>query len=334
MSKHLFIIALMLSLINCVSGCSTLYGNDPRNVVGMMNPKKIHDRNSSDVRIKSAAAIPVDDYYNALTLAHSPYTEGKIPTQNQSNIDNYVKEGVGLVNTYCRQWFRNLSDAQRAYARGKSDFNVIQQLGTALIGVTGASSIVTAVYGATNTAISGLAENYSDAYLVTPTTNNVENRIFEALEAREVEITAKNKFTHFKDAYNALEEYAAICTYSKAQLIVDSFTSDEEKKVEIKPSGAIKISASATILQAQESSRVDTLHKSIIALTDQEAIVLTSNPPVDITDDLTKVINLVDPENRRASNGGAARKILDMLLVYTTKNEDQIKAWEKTLLKQ
>ena len=48
----------------------------------------------------------------------------------------------------------------------QKDFNIIRQLGTALLGIGSASSSIVAVYGAANTAYSGIVETFSREKIV------------------------------------------------------------------------------------------------------------------------------------------------------------------------
>lgn len=207
------------------SGCSAIEqaSTDHKET---LNPKKIHGiiSNPNDTRkelINFATNLPIDDYYQALNLAKTNYSNSGYQQASQDAIVNYINEGVGLVNTYCSRWFNKLDDKSRILAYNDNNINVITQLTTALLGVGGASNKIVATYGAATTAYAGMSDNYNAAFLVAPTTSKVRKHIVSAMQSYADELKTKAPSMQFKEAYTSLEDYANLCTHAKAKEIID-----------------------------------------------------------------------------------------------------------------
>lgn len=218
-----FVVATSVSL----SGCS-IFGSRKDDIASVLNPRKIHDAYDQDSKAYQAGQIPVADYYDALELARSKYArkEGSgtagFSQADQPLVVNYVSEGIGLVDAYCRRWFQGLDNTSRLLAYQNKNINVITQLGTALLGLGGASSALVTGYGAANTAYAGASENFNSAFLVAPTASKVKDHIESVLASEAQALRADAAKLQFKEAYTRLERYADLCTHARAKEIVDS----------------------------------------------------------------------------------------------------------------
>jgi hypothetical protein len=195
---------------------------------GLLNPPKLHGAYDKDNAAYKAAQVPIDDYYHALDLAKSTYTvdsSGKttaVTIADQNKIKNYVSEGIGLTDAYCRRWFQSLDDMQRLLAFEDKNVNVISQLGTTLLGIGKANANIVTGYGASNTAYAGFSENFNSAFLVAPTAAKVREHIESAMKAEAVQLRTDSASLNFKEAYTRLERYASFCTYAQAKEIVNT----------------------------------------------------------------------------------------------------------------
>ncbi|WP_139330755.1 hypothetical protein [Sphaerotilus natans] len=191
-----------------------------------MNPPKIHGANDEKDLSKNAEKIPVDDYFNALRLAQPIYREKSIelPQNNQAAIENYVSEGIGLVDSYCSRWFRKIDDLSRLLNYQSENLNVITQLGTTLLGIGTANANFITGYGAATAAIAGMSNNVNSSFFATPTASKVQRHIENLMkdEATALKSAAKNNQLNFKDAYTRLEKYADLCTHARAKEVVES----------------------------------------------------------------------------------------------------------------
>ena len=209
--------AIIILLSLHISACSLI---NPKG--NLFNPPDIHNSNSGDARALEAQKIPIDDYYRALILAKQTYT-GDTTCSNSINcitsappevVDNYVNEGIGLVDSYCLRWFDNLEELQTRVNYQSSNINIIRDLGTALLGLGNANSVIVTAYGAGNTAYTGAAKNFQDTFLLAPNTSSVKPRILEIMSVQANNLREKlddGSYT-FKQAYVDLEKYASICT--------------------------------------------------------------------------------------------------------------------------
>lgn len=217
---------VVLSLL-FVGGCSSL-NKQKDDVAALLNPRKIHGSFDVSGKAYKAAAIPVDDYYHALDIARSKYETDSngvgqaVSPSDQSAIVNYVSEGIGLVDAYCRRWFQGLDDTNRMLAYQNKNINVITQLGTTLLGIGNASASLITGYGAANTAYAGLTENFNSAFLVAPTASKVKEHIESIMATEGESLRTASARLNFKQAYIRLERYADLCTHARAKAIVDS----------------------------------------------------------------------------------------------------------------
>ncbi|MEN9869000.1 MAG: hypothetical protein RL748_4590 [Pseudomonadota bacterium] len=228
-----------------LSGCTLV---NTRETSSLLNPHKIHeDRNVLRKDAHRAALIPIEDYYKSLQLAKTTYegdanavTEFKMA--NQKYVVNYVNEGIGLVNSYCRRWFQEIDDTQRLLTLQDKNVNVISALGTALLGIGKANANVITGYGAANVAYTGYSDNINTTFLVAPSTTRVKEHI-EVLMNAEAEKLLKettDNQVNFKQAYTRLERYASFCTHSQARQIVNNAL--EVTQTELGQNGRIKTS--------------------------------------------------------------------------------------------
>ncbi len=211
------------------AGC-TSFSEKKEEIAGLMNPYKLHAENNRGSEAYKASRIPVEDYYHALNLAKTKYMANasndvdRVVVAEPKYIQNYVLEGIGLSDAYCRRWFQSLGEVQRMLSFQKDSANIISQLGTTLLGVGGASPAIVTSYGAANTALAGFSDSFNSAFLVAPTSEKVQMHIESVMrdEAKSLILDSRRKDFNFKEAYNRLEQYAGICSYSRAKEIVDS----------------------------------------------------------------------------------------------------------------
>jgi hypothetical protein len=208
--------ALLLGIV-VLSGCSNQDGLVRR----LENPTQLHGDDDfpqlQDLpkdRKPVVSAIPVDVYLKAMKAAYRRPAD-------QQRLRAYVDAGVALSDAYCTRWFRRLDDAQRRITFAQNNFNVVRQLGTALIGVAGLSSDTTTVYGALNTAIEGVNANINEALFLAPDTALIKRRVTEAMADRAHQLKSSNRPTNFADAYVQLERYADMCTFVSARQYVN-----------------------------------------------------------------------------------------------------------------
>jgi hypothetical protein len=217
----------MSVVVGALSGCSH-FEKSRDDTAALMNPTKIHTAYSTDSDAYKASKIPVDDYYHALQVARTTYATDasgnvtKVTKADHEAVENYVDEGIGLVDAYCLRWFQRLDDMNRLLDYQNKNVNVITQLGTALLGIGKASSNVISGYGAANTAYAGASENFNSAFLVAPTAARVKDHIQSVMRDEATALRSDAATLDFKQAYTRLEQYADLCTHTRAKAIVDT----------------------------------------------------------------------------------------------------------------
>jgi hypothetical protein len=192
---------------------------------GLFNPPTIHASDDAAAAASIAGQVPVDQYYAAVKNA-----QAKAATDPEIGI--MVDKGVGLVSAYCLRWFQRLDDSQRRFAMQQKDFNIIRDLGTALLGIGGANSTIVGTYGALNTAYTGIAENFNEAVLAGPTTAKIKSQMMDMLNQSEKQLRADAvaKSLTFTQAYNRIELHADTCTYSTVRNLLDATLNKTDAK--------------------------------------------------------------------------------------------------------
>mgnify|MGYP000868704208 FL=1 len=278
MLKQLLRCATLALLTAATAGCSSL---SPKGID--VNPVAIHKASPSQVvstatgtvtSAVQAELVPVQAYYTALTAARS--ATGSATT---TAIRDYVDAGITLVNSYCLRWFQSLSERDVVKSFEDGNFNVIRQLGTALLGLGKANTYFVTTYGATNTAYEGISKNFSDAFLIAPNSRKVKAQVMSLLDAREKELleTAKAPRT-FAEACRRLERFADLCTHSTAKEIVNNAldqskaTAEDDGRITLSPtSDAINRAttqavATANVAKAAAEASVQPLKESVKTL--------------------------------------------------------------------
>jgi hypothetical protein len=201
---------LAVAVAFALAGCMT------DRTKSLFNPPGVHASDDAASAASTAGQIPVTHYYDALKSVQGQTTAGG------NAIANYVDKGIGLVSAYCLRWFQRLDDTQRRHAMQQKDFNIIRDLGTALLGIGGANSTIVGTYGALNTAYSGIAENFNEAILAGPTTSKIKSQVLDMLKQSEDKLRSDATNLSFTQAYIRIELHADTCTHSTVRSLLDS----------------------------------------------------------------------------------------------------------------
>lgn len=146
------------------------------------------------------------------------------PAPTLEEVRAYAASGVAVVQTHCLRWFGDISARQIKREHEDANYNVIRQLGTALLGIGGANSLIVSAYGAGNVAWEALGDNFDSAYLAAPNGKKVKQQVFALLDARATELIGAgvDAAPTFDATYKALERYADLCTHATAKEIVNA----------------------------------------------------------------------------------------------------------------
>lgn len=215
------LVALGFGVAACVSGCAAT--GDAERYEALLNPPGIHESSKSDSDAARAGQIPVSQYYAALKAAQDK-------AKGSAEIDAFIDKGIGLVGAYCLRWFHRLDAVQRNVDLRERDFNVIRQLGTALLGIGKANSDWVTFYGAANTAYSGILENFNEAVLTGPTTAKVKVQVLGMLQQSEARLRSDASKLTFTQAYTRIELHADTCTYGTIRSLLDSTLASTKSK--------------------------------------------------------------------------------------------------------
>lgn len=321
-----FTAALMIAAL-AATGCSDKDGLFQR----LGNPPPIHDDQVLPLKTNQVPAqqtpvinnIPVDAYLNAMRDAYNdPY--------NSASIDTYVNTGIALSDAYCTRWFARLDESQRRLSLAGKNFNVVRQLGTALIGVAKLSSDVTTVYGAANTALEGINNNVNEALFLAPDPAVIKQRLLQAMAARTAQLKGAQKPASFVEAYVQLERYADMCTFVAARQYVNQVIAAPAGKVgaDTKTGEIILLDRRVTNFQTQHVQEVERLQDLADALSDTDAIALAARPPVRLAPD-SPLARFGANLDKTTPQG--ARAYVKRLLTLTSGNVEDLAKWQAAL---
>lgn len=211
---------VVAALAFALSGCMT------DRTKSLFNPPAVHPSADQSSDYAKYGDIPISQYYAALEAAKDTDEPGDVA------IVTLVDKGIGLVSAYCLRWFQRLDDAQRRLAIQQKDFNIIRDLGTALLGIGGANQTIVASYGALNTAYTGIVENFNEAVLAGPTTAKIKGQVLDMLRQSETSLRADAATGElsFAQAYARIELHADTCTYNTIRNLLDSSLSSTRAK--------------------------------------------------------------------------------------------------------
>lgn len=245
----------------------------PQDDPALTNPQEIHDEKLLTDKIKASApntalGIPVADYYRALALAKKNYdpcfNDGALKdearngqceiTASQERIVNYQEEGIALVDAYCRRWFQSLSERERFFNFEQQNWNVIKQLGTTMLGLGGANSVIVSVYGAVNTANDGLQDSYKNAFFFSPSVSRVKQLVLGGMKEHAAKLRREVSGKTFKQVYTDMEAYADSCTFNS----IRAYISDSVMMAElyVGPSGGLEVRQGSGIKSPDELIRL------------------------------------------------------------------------------
>lgn len=233
---------------------------------------KVKMKGVDEIQILQAEAKPFVDYYAALTAA-ATVTD---PGTRQAIIDDYLLKGITVVNISCSRWFNSLAESQARLAFSQNNQNVIQNLGTTLLGFGKATSATVGTFGAIFAGLNGVQDNFSQSFLLAPNANKVKEHIFTALDqqAAELKTSASQKSradqkrqtavkpTTFTEAYMALEKYADICTQQTSKEIVNSAL--DQTTTQIQSGRGNKIVTASSQNQENEDANIETAKKLVV----------------------------------------------------------------------
>lgn len=316
-----------------ISGCATGQASK------LSGPAPIHQSEQEDPSAISGETGK-EAYQAYLDQALSYYKSmkaAKAAPSDSAKIESYVRSGITLVDTSCRHWFNSVANAQRKLELTESNTNILYQLGTALIGIARAHSDVTAVYGALTSGYISATKNIGAALSVAPNAENVKQLTFDALHQRAAKLTGGNsteKPSNYDDAFNALDAYADICTFSEIKRLANgavtgSEAKDENGQIFVVPKSTAGLKGQATAL----FDPVKALINSVDSLNFSQALALANTMPYQTDPRVATSINQMDPNGKRRTDIAVAKAIAKMAITGTATTLAEIQKWQDAIKK-
>lgn len=260
--------------------------------------------------------------------------QARAAPDDKAKVAGYVRQGVALVQLHCQRWFGRIEARQQRSELDTSNYNVISQLGTALLGLGSASPAVMSGYGALNVAWAGVNANIGSAYLAAPNAANVKRLTLDAVDSRAAQLlgTAPKPQVpaHYTDAYVALERLASICTPAEVRRLTNKTV--EQAKTEAGENGDIKVFSEVGQAQVQRVAPRTELLAAIDALSDDEALAAARLLPGRGTEPVKAILARQDKTDLRFKDAAAARQVMRTVLALDGGVSDQrLGAWQSLL---
>ncbi|MCA0176407.1 MAG: hypothetical protein LCH73_09000 [Proteobacteria bacterium] len=260
--------------------------------------------------------------------------KAKANPDGKADVANYVRQGVALVQLHCVRWFGRIEARQQRSELDTSNYNVISNLGTALLGLGGASEALTAGYGALGVAWTGFNANIGSAYLAAPNAANVKRLTLDAVDSRAAQLlgTAPKPQmpAHFADAYVALERLAGICTHAEVKRLTNKTV--EQSKAEADENGDIKVFSEVGKADVRRIAPRTELLAAIDGLSDDEAMAAVRMLPGRGTEPVKAILLRQDKAQQRFKDPTAARQVMHTVLALDGGTSDErLAAWQSLL---
>jgi hypothetical protein len=258
----------------------------------------------------------------------------QVASVSQQALDNYISEGVTVIELYCLRWFAKLEDAQRSFQVADTNRNVITQLGTTAIGLAKLNSEVTAAYGAINTAVGGFNANFTSAFLAAPNAENVKRLTIDALHSRALVMKTSGSALYsrsFSEAYLQLEKLAGQCTFQEIKRLTTKSIDQSNVSTDPKNGDAIVFSAAPIVQATVLKTRIETILSRIDALKPDEATAIVRIMPLRGDPSIRSLLGIRDPNNLRLTDEKVARSLLKSVFVLTAKSDSTVSEWESRL---
>ncbi len=230
-------ILLTLAVTAALAGCGTLKEKQEL----LLKPKLINESAETTSPAYRAQELQRSAYYAAMEA-------GMKPTATPEEISLWISWGVSLTIAECRSWFHRIDDTNRQFSLGSKNVSVLENAGTAVLGLAGAASNVVAGYGVATTMLSGLGDNFNSAFLSAPSQKNVESKVMEVMDTYSKQLKEKSKELTAPEVFTYLGVLADFCTSPAIKMIVDG--SMQQTSQTITPAGTITTVAKNTQVSA------------------------------------------------------------------------------------
>lgn len=260
--------------------------------------------------------------------------KAKDDPDGKAAVANYVRQGVALVQLHCVRWFGRIEERQQRSELDTSNYNVISQLGTALLGLGGASQAAVTGYGALGVAWTGFNANIGSTYLAAPNAANVKRLTLDAVDSRAAQLLGtapkSQEPAHFADAYVALERLAGICTHAEVKRLTNKTV--EQSKTVADDNGDIKVFSEVGKADVRRIAPRAELLAAIDALSDDEAMAAVRMLPGRGTEPVKAILQRQDKAEQRFKDPDAARLVMHTVLALDGGTSDErLAAWRSLL---
>ena len=204
------VLCISLSLL---SGCASLSSFQEKQAA-LLKPRLINESTDSSSQAFRAQEAQENAYYAAMDAAMKPGA-------GQKDIQLWVDWGISRTIGECRSWFHRIDDTARQFNLGSKNVSVLENAGTAILGLASAAPGIVAGYGIATTTLSGLGDNFNAAFLSSPSQKNVENKIMEVMQGYAAQLKAESGTLTAPDVFTRLGTLADICNSPSIKGIVD-----------------------------------------------------------------------------------------------------------------
>jgi hypothetical protein len=225
--KHFSVVFMVLANL-LTAGCSFLK-YDARTAI---QPADVHNSQHID---ELSMGSPESNEVNYVALAgrfKTKLQKASDADSSEDDIREYLDTGITVVDLYCREFFKQVSESQAHRQFLRAGTNQTGGLISAIMGLAKADAGATGGVGALFSFLDSSIESYDSAYLVAPDLPTVQKLVFQTQSQLSIELTSSDSVYSYPQAERALAMYASNCTFNGIRSLLNSSISTTTTAVE------------------------------------------------------------------------------------------------------
>jgi hypothetical protein len=248
-------------------------------------------------------------------------------TTRKRKRNEIISDQLALVNLNYNQFVAQFSVTKESLDFGTEVTQLGLNLATTAVGSAGTKTVLAAIAsGVTGTKLA-IDKNFffEKTVPVLITTMNAQRKV--ALVPILAGMTNTTDAYPLAQALTDLDSYYFAGTFVGALQAIQADAGAKEQRAEFKITQMRGLDWTAAPVQ----TRVEVLLERIAKLDDAAAIALEKAPPGEKNPEVDKAISIRDPHNVAATNGKAARDLLQYRVINGSRTEAELTAWETAL---
>lgn len=160
-------------------------------------------------------------YNTTLAAVQAGYANSLVNAPPDQQVAALIEAGIGAANANCRAWFALTSDAERKFTQGRGNVGILENAITAVLGLTQASSTLVSAYGIGAAGYEAYTNNF-EASVLSIGHPDIQASLRSLMDSSAANLRASESTMTFPQAIDALDAYAALCSYQMARAVTST----------------------------------------------------------------------------------------------------------------